>query len=210
MAQLIIARVIKVALFFVAIIEGQGIRIEGTPDNFGSPGIGRKVRQIHIIKKARLHRFCDDVGQDGSDPLGGASPMELYFRFAVMGHRDSGPAVQNRFAHRRNRAGIVNIGAEVGAVIDSAENPPGVRNHFQQSESHAIRRSAVDGVAFLAAGLDPDALLPGHPMTNARLRPGRSDDNRIAERLDCAHQCFEARGIDAVVVGEKELHGSDK
>jgi hypothetical protein len=38
------------------------------------------------------------------------------------------------------------------------------------------------------------------------MRPGRRNDNRIAERASGAQQCFETRGIDAIVIGEKKLH----
>ena len=74
-----------------------------------------------------------------------------------MRERDPGPAVQHRFAHRRDRAGVIDIRAEIAAVIDPAQHPIRIRHHMQQTEPSAIGRRAVDGETVLAPFFDAHA-----------------------------------------------------
>src|SRR4051812_23467669 len=131
MAKLILAGKIKVALFFVPVVEGKGIGIELAPDDFRVPGIGRQVRQIDIVKQTGLDRFRQDVGEDRSGPSRGAGPVEFDFGFAIVRDGDPGPAMQDRLAHRGDRAGIVNVRAEIRAVVDPAQDPFCVRDQFE-------------------------------------------------------------------------------
>jgi hypothetical protein len=50
MAKLILAGKIKVALFFVSVVEGKGIGIELAPDDLRRCGIGGQVREIYVVK----------------------------------------------------------------------------------------------------------------------------------------------------------------
>ena len=114
--------------------------------------------------------------------------------------------MEHGFAHCGHGAGVVHVGAEICAVIDAAEHPLRVGNQPQQSETGAIGRRAVDREALLAARLDPDALVPGHRVADARLRPGRRHDDRVAERASCVDQRLQASGVNAVVVGDEKIH----
>lgn len=128
---MVIAGEIEVALFFVSIVEGKGIWVELAPDDFRCLGVGRKVWQVHVVKQAGLDWSCEDVREDRRDPFRRARPIEFDFRFAVMGNRNPGPAMEHRFAHRGDCSRIMNIRAEIRAVINPAQDPVGVRNHLE-------------------------------------------------------------------------------
>src|ERR1700745_836413 len=96
---------------------------------------------------------------------------------------DAGPAGPDGFADRRARARVVNISAEIRAVIDAAQHPIRVRHQMEQAEPNAIRRCAVDGKTFRAPRLDAHTFVPGHSVTHARLRRSGGDDGSFAKIL---------------------------
>ena len=109
-------------------------------------------------------------------------PIESHAGFAIMRDRDSRPAVQDGFAHGGDGAGIINVRAEVRAVVDAAQDPFRVGHEMEQAEADAIGRRAVDGETIFAARLDPDAIVPGDGVADAGLRAGGRDNDGIAER----------------------------
>jgi len=115
----------------VPIIEGQGIWIEIAPDGFRRFRVRRQVRQVHTVKKARLDGPREEIFQDGVDPFCRALPIKRDTGFPVMLDCNSGPAMQDCFAHGRDRSRVMNIRAEIRTMIDPAKNPFRIRNYFE-------------------------------------------------------------------------------
>src|SRR5688572_23675784 len=111
--QLIVPREVEIALFFVAVVEGQGIGIERAPDDFRLVGSGRQHGEVYIIKEAGLDRLGYDVGEDGSDPASRPRPIVFHPRFAIMRDGNAGPTVQDRLAHGGYGARVMHVRAEI-------------------------------------------------------------------------------------------------
>ena len=94
------------------------------------------------------------VREDGCHPTPGAPPIELLPFLMPMGNRNAGPSVQHPFANRRNGPGVVDVRAEIGAMVDAAQNPSGIRRQLQQPKPGAVCRRAMNGETVWAAGLD--------------------------------------------------------
>src|SRR5436190_11358530 len=109
MSQLVIAREIKIALFFVPVIEGERIRIERAPDDFRLFSVRRQIWEIDVVKKSRLDWPREQILKNRFYPFRSALPVERDSRFPIMRDRDPRPAVQHRFAHRRDRSGIMDV-----------------------------------------------------------------------------------------------------
>ncbi len=62
--------------------------------------------------------------------------------------------------------------------------------------------------ALFTARFNPHAFMPGDGMADARLRTSRCNHHRIAEGPNCGYQGLKSGGVDAVVIGEEELHGT--
>jgi hypothetical protein len=116
--------------------------------------------------------------------------------------------MQDRFAHRGDRAGVMHVRAEIRAVVDTAQNPLRVGDDFEQSEADAIGRGSVDCITFVAARLDPHAVMPGHAMAHARLRTGRGDDDMFSQVAARGDKRLETFGFDAIIVCHQESHPS--
>ena len=58
----------------------------------------------------------------------------------------------------------------------------------------------------LTARLDPDTFAPGDRVAHAGLRTGRRDHDRFAKGASRGNERLETGRVDAVVVGDKELH----
>src|SRR5262249_61591599 len=88
--------------------------------------------------------------------------------------------VQDRLADRRDGSGVVHVGPEVAAVIDSGEDPLRLGDDPMEANSDTIGRSAVDREAFLATWLQEDRFARGHDVAAARLRARGGDNDGIA------------------------------
>jgi hypothetical protein len=119
-----------------------------------------------------------------------------------MRDRDSRPAVKERFANRRDRPRVINVGPKIRAVIDPAQNPFRFRNQMKQAEAGAIGRRAVNRKPILAARLDPHPFVPGDGVANSRLRRGGRDHDWFPEGARCGDERPESRRINTVIVGE--------
>jgi hypothetical protein len=64
----------------------------------------------------------------------------------------------------------------------------------------------VNGITFVAARLDADAIMPGHAMAHPRLRPSGRHHDGFAEVRRGLAQGFESGRFNAIVVGQKKLH----
>jgi hypothetical protein len=64
----------------------------------------------------------------------------------------------------------------------------------------------MDRETLFAALFNPDALVPGDSVTNARLRIGRRDDNRIAKVPECHYQRRQTSSINSVIVCDQKFH----
>src|SRR5687768_8860544 len=141
---MIVAVVVPFAAFVVAITEWEWVRVEGTEDDFGVGPARLKMRKIYVIKKTGFDRSSEQFGQDPTDPAGGPLPIQLHPSFVIVRKRDAGPSVQNRFPHCGDRAGVINVSAEIATVINPAEHESGIRHQPQQSGARAIGRGAVN------------------------------------------------------------------
>ena len=91
-------------------------------------------------------------------------------------------------------------------MIDPAEHPLRVRNNSEQTEPGAIRRGAMNSETLIITLFDADAFSPCDGVTDARLRSGRGDHDWIAYCADRTEQSLKARSVNAIVIGEEELH----
>jgi hypothetical protein len=87
-----------------------------------------KVRQIHIVKEPWFNWPAQQNDEHPSDPIRRTLPIEFHPSLAIMRHRHARPAVQHRLPHRRHSSRVVDVGAEVPAVVNSAQYPIRVRN----------------------------------------------------------------------------------
>ena len=115
--------------------------------------------------------------------------------------------MQHRLAHCRHGPRIVNIGPEISAMIDAAENPLGIGNKFEQSDARAIRRRAVNGKSLLSTRFDPEKTVRGYRMADARLRTRRRDNHRFSDGACGAEQCLQPGSVNPVVIAKEEFHG---
>ena len=114
--------------------------------------------------------------------------------------------MEERFPDCSNRARVVDISAQVCPVIDSAQDPPGLRDQMKQPEAGAIGGSAVDCKATLVTRLDPDAFVPSDGVADARLGTCGGDHDWFANGARSGDQCRESGRVDAVIVGDEKFH----
>ena len=81
---------------------------------------------------------------------------------------------------------------------------------LEDAELHAVGRAAVDGPSEVRAirledFFDQDRMQVGDPVADAALLDERSDDLHVAEFQELLLQCPQAGGVNAVIVGEKNL-----
>ena len=113
---------------------------------------------------------------------------------------DAGPAVQHGFADGGDGAGIIDVCAEIAAVIDAAEHPLRIGRDAQQPEPHAIRWRAMNGGLIRAARFEAHGAIPSDRVAHAGLRRGRGDDDGRAEIVRRGEQRAEAGSVNAVIV----------
>src|SRR5205807_2617048 len=75
-----------------------------------------------------------------------------------------------------------------------------------ERHADAVGRRPGDDDAPLVAAADVDRFVSGHAMPAPRMTFGGGDDERPTERFSHHPQGSQARGVDAVVIGQKEVH----
>ena len=137
-------------------------------------------------------------------------------RARLLGDGDRGQAQHDPLQRRRHGAGVGDVVAEVGAVVDAGDDQVGgeALDQAEARQAHAVHRRAVGGVAAAAVG-ERDLRHPQRPPGGDRAGHRRAvavgGDHRQAHPLD-AHerpaQGLQAVGLDAVVVGQQHVeHG---
>ena len=164
------------------------------------------MRQIHIVKYSRLDWPDQQFGENACDPIRRALPFELHSPLVIMRHRNTWPAVKHRFPDRRYSSRVMHIRTQIAAMIDAAQYPIRVGNEFQQSNTRAVRRRAMDRETMAFARLDTNDPMRRDRVADSGLRPSRGNHDRLTERASCDHQRLEARGVDAIIVANQKLH----
>jgi hypothetical protein len=100
----------------------------------------------------------------------------------------------------------MHIGPKVATCIDAAEHPTGVRGEPMQADTHAIGRRALDSESVRLPLTNPEGGIGCDAMTATRQRFNRRHYHGLTDRNGSLKQSLESGSIDAVVVGEKELH----
>ncbi len=117
---------------------------------------------------------------------------------------DSPGTMQYTFADGRDGARMMNVGSEIGARIDSRENPLRLGRKLAESQSDAVGRRARNGYQILAHRLDVDRRTDGHAMPTARMATRGSHHPAATESGSGLPQRGKAGRIPAVVIGEEE------
>jgi hypothetical protein len=190
----------------VTIAKWERERIEWTVDDLWLRVRGTEMRKVDVVEKPSLYGAGKESREDAFDPAGSTPPINLHATFAILGKGDAGPSVEHRLTNRSDCPGIIDVGAEIPAVIDTAENPVRVRNNFVKTKSTAIGWGAVNGVSTITASLNPHRPFVGDRVTDSGLRSGGCDHEQVAKTFGCTDQRQQARSVDAVVIAEQKFH----
>ena len=106
-----------------------------------------------------------------------------------------------------NRAGGVDVDTEVAAMIDPGNNPVRILTELGERNAAAVGGCAVDRDALLGQTLDTDRPTRGDRVTGTRLDIERCDNVAVPEALHRVRKGGDSRGMNAVVVGQEDLHG---
>ena len=191
-------------------------RVTSTPSGVAAGHVDvqqRARRQRHLLElldEARRERAA--VAKSNSPP-----EAEVELPRALTAARRRSPGTPRTIALQRggDGAGVGDVVAEVGAVVDPGDDEVGLEavDQAERGEAHAVHRRAVGGVA--------DACRRRN--RSPRPRSGRRVviERAVAERLESGAMTASSTpgtsasarrsacrpvGVDAVVVGEQDLH----
>src|ERR1051325_795367 len=141
----VIVAVIVQSLVGSAEAQGQRPRIERTAADARLRLARRDVRQIHVPEGAGNDRLGENLRQHLTHPAAGALAIDLHAALAIMRKGDGGLAVQGGLADGGDGAGVIDIGAEIAAVVHAGEYPDDFGGELRQRDAHAVGGGAVDG-----------------------------------------------------------------
>src|SRR5262245_41246548 len=101
---------------------------------------------------------------------------------------------------------MMDVCAEVAPLVQPGEDPIHFGSKVGQTDADAVGGCAVQGKAILSARLDANWPPGRDAMATARQMDVRSDPDGVAQSGGSLGQGLQARGVDAVVIGQKELH----
>ena len=206
------------------LVELHAVAVDALAEPAGAGALHLARRAVHVQQRALGHRHLGHLLDHARHERGGllevrALPVVRNPRVepAVEGllrGGDGGDAEHNALERRGHGARVGDVVAEVGAVVDAGDDQ--LRLELQKAEpgeAHAVHRRAVGGETTPTVAevhlLDPERLARGDaPRRGAPVGVGRDHRELHVRDLEqrLAHHA-QADCLDAVVVGEQDLHG---
>ena len=130
----------------------------------------------------------------------------------VLGQGNGGDAAHHRLHGRPHGAGIGHVKAHVVAVVDAGEHHIGLPlQNGIQGGLHAVRRGAVQGIGGDVGDIHPPLFNPhppgqGNPVGHGAALLRRGHHRHVSEIGSGLGQNGNALGIDAVVIGNQNIH----
>ncbi len=148
--------------------------------------------------------------------LGRLAEVELE-RGRLLRDRDARKPQHDRLERRRDGAGVGDVIADVGAVVDAGDDHlrPPVLHQTEVREPHAVDRGAVGRVADAAIAevdlLDPERAARGDRAGHRGAVAVWGDDAKVDPGCgrERAAQGEQALRFDSVVIGQQNTHESD-
>lgn len=169
---------------------------------------GPVVRDVDVEQDARRKAFLDDERGETAGELRGGAKIE--FAAAMRnGNGDGRNVVDRGFHGGADRAGVIDIFAEIAAAIDAGDNEVGlVFEKSVESENHGVGGGAFDGIFAGGDLVAIDGLAESERLCGGAAFVRGSDDGQSGVIFESVHESAEAGGVDAVVVGDENVrHG---
>lgn len=87
-----------------------------------------QVRQVHIVKEPWFDWPAQQAGEHPPDPIRSTLPIEFHPSFAIVRHSHTRPAMQHTLPDGRHGSRVVDVGAQISAMIYAAQHPVRIRN----------------------------------------------------------------------------------
>jgi hypothetical protein len=162
------------------------------------------MRKVDTPERAGFPWQRDELMQHFASPPRGLGPVDSTSPEDVMGQGDSWYTIERTFANGGDGAGMMNVGSEIAARVDSREDPSWPGRKPMESEPDAVSRSAANSQDVLALCLYRDRRVGRHTMSATRLAIDRGDHLAMAQFRGGAAQSIQAWSIPAVVIGQEK------